>query len=101
MYLLGIGLEEGVQIQLVDAHNRIRMVNDVLEIAKTEQFGDFVSILPVKGNAAGVTLEGMKYPLQDAEISCFSSLGVSNEILEDAARISVKDGTLLVMESRD
>ncbi len=99
--LLGIGLEENVSIELVDAHNRIRMTSDLLEINKGEQFGSFVSVLPVKGNAKGVTLEGMKYPLKDADIACFSSLGVSNEILADAAKISVKQGVLLVIESRD
>ena len=99
--LLGIGLEEDVTIQLVDKHNRIRMISDRIEIAKKEQFGDYVSVLPVKGDAKGVTLEGMKYPLKEADIACFSSLGVSNEIVEDIARISVKQGTLLIIESRD
>ena len=101
VYLLGIGIEEGVEIQLVDAHNRIRMITDSIEIRKEEQFGEFVSVLPVKGDAKGVTLNGMKYPLDDAYVGCFSSLGVSNEIYEDVARISVKKGTLLVIESRD
>lgn len=101
VYLLGIGLEEGVEIQLVDAHNRIRMMDDVLEIERTEQFGEFVSVLPVRGDAKGVTLKGVKYPLKDAEVSCFSSLGISNEIIGDKAKISVKEGTLLVIESRD
>ena len=101
VYLLGIGLEEHVQIQMIDTHNRIRMIQDSLEIAKAEQFGDFVSVLPVRGDAKGVTLKGMKYPLKDAYMSCFSSLGISNEIVEDAARISVKQGTLLIIESRD
>ena len=101
VYLLGIGLEEGVEIQLVDAHNRIRMIEDVLEIERSEQFGEFVSVLPVRGDAKGVTLEGFKYPLKDAAISCFSSLGISNEIVEKKAKISVKEGTLLVIESRD
>lgn len=99
--LLGIGLEEGINIQLVDKHNRIRMISDTIEITREEQFGDYVSVLPVKGDAKGVTLEGMKYPLKEADIACFSSLGVSNEIVEDTARISVKQGTLLIIESRD
>lgn len=99
--LLGIGLEEGVSIQLVDKHNRIRMINDCLEIKKSEQFGDYVSVLPVKGDARGVTLEGVKYPLKDADIACFSSLGVSNEIVEEKAKILVKQGALLAVESRD
>lgn len=101
VYLLGIGLEEGVSIQLIDAHNCIRMINHTLELTKENQFGSFVSILPIKGDASGVTLEGMKYPLKDAHLSCFSSLGVSNEILEDTAKISVKEGILLVIESKD
>lgn len=99
--LLGIGLEENVSIELVDAHNRIRMIDDSLEIKKSNQFGSFVSILPVKGDAKGVTLEGMKYPLQDADIVCFSSLGISNEIVGDTARIIVREGVLLVIESND
>lgn len=101
VYLLGIGLEEGVNIQLLDAHNRIRITADRMEISKDEQFGSFVSVLPIRGDAKGVTLEGMKYPLKDADISCFSSLGVSNEILENTAKISVQEGVLLVIESRD
>ena len=99
--LLGIGLEENVSIALVDAHNRIRMISDRLEIKKDEQFGSFVSILPVKGDVKGVTLEGMKYPLENAYVACFSSLGVSNEITAETARISVKQGVLLVIESCD
>lgn len=101
VYLLGIGLEEGVSISIVDAHNRIRMIEKSLGISRAEQFGRFVSILPVQGDAKGVTLEGMKYPLKDAEVASFSSLGISNEIVKDVAKISVKMGTLLVIESRD
>lgn len=99
--LLGIGLEESVKMTLLDEHNRIRMMEGSMEISKDEQFGSFVSILPVKGDAKGVTLEGMKYPLKDADVACFSSLGVSNEIVEDVTKISVREGVLLVIESRD
>lgn len=101
VYLLGIGLEEGVEIQLVDAHNRVRMISSTLEISKAEQFGEFVSILAIKGDAKGVTLEGFKYPLTEACVNSFSSLGISNEIVEEKAKISVKTGILLVIESRD
>ena len=99
--LLGIGLEESVFINLVDKHNRIRMIDDSLEVKRAEQFGDYVSVLPVKGDAKGVTLKGMKYTLKEADITCFSSLGVSNEIVDETAKISVKQGILLVVESRD
>lgn len=101
VHLLGIGLTCNVAIELVDAHNRIRMIADELMIEKETQFGDFVSILPFAGDAKGVTLKGFKYPLENATIQSFSSLGISNEIVEEQAVVKVKDGVLLVIEARD
>ena len=101
MYLLGIGFENNVSISIVDTHNRIRMISQSLTIAKEKQFGDYVSVLPVAGTAYDVTLKGMKYPLQDAVLQQFSSVGVSNEIVGEVAEITVTEGTLLVIESRD
>ena len=105
VHLLGIGLSCNVAIELVDANNRIRMISSEavseLMIEKSTQFGDYVSILPFVGTASGVNLQGCKYPLENATIESFCSLGVSNEIVETQARISVKNGVLLVIESRD
>lgn len=101
VYLLGIGLENHVNIQIVDEHNRIRMIDHDIELEKEKQFGSFVSVLPVKGDVKDVTIEGMKYPLEHADMLSFSSLGISNEIIEPKARISMKQGVLLVIESRD
>lgn len=101
IYLLGIGLENNVDIQIVDEHNRIRMIDSCFELEKSKQFGTYVSVLPVKGDAKGITLEGMKYPLDHVDVSCFSSLGVSNEIVDDVAQIQIEQGILLVIESRE
>ena len=43
----------------------------------------------------------LSFPKAKYGLRGFSSLGVSNEIVEVTARISVKQGTLLVIESRD
>lgn len=101
MHLLGIGLQEDVKIMLVDAHNRIRMICGELELKKAEQFGEFVSLLPIDGTVTGVTLEGFKYPLTNAVMPSFSSLGISNEIVEEQAKIKIENGVLLMIESRD
>lgn len=101
IHLLGIGLQENLQIQLVDVHNRIRMMTGEICIRKQEQFGQFVSLLPFDGNAKGVTLTGFKYPLENHTIESFCSLGISNEIVEEEAWIYVREGILLVIESRD
>ncbi len=99
--LLEIGLESGVSITLMDSHNRIRMLDRSVRIRKDEQYGKYVSLIPYSGTVSKVTLKGMKYPLTDYELGSFSSLGVSNEILEEEAEISFQSGLLLLIESRD
>lgn len=99
--LLGIGLEENVEIELVDEHNRVRMINKPLSIRRDEQFGRFVSLIPYTGNVEHVTLTGFKYTLDDYTMGGFNSLGVSNEIKEEVARIEFSSGILLVIESVD
>ena len=46
-------------------------------------------------------LQGFYYPLEDATLVGDSSLGVSNEIVEEKGEIYVREGCLLVIESRD
>ncbi len=99
--LLGIGLEAGVEILLADPNNRIRMIKKTLVLSKQEQHGHYVSLIPFTPKVTGVTLQGMKYPLNDAVLTCFSSLGISNEIVEEKAVIRLTDGILLALETKD
>ena len=101
MALLGIGLKENADIQLVDAYNRIRMIDKSIKLVKTEQFGNFVSLLPYAGEVKEVTLKGFKYSLEKHTMGSFSSLGISNEIVEEEAEILFEEGILLLIESRD
>ena len=99
--LLGIGLEEGVDIILADPQNRVRMIKDRLTLSRCGQYGNYVSLLPVTAEVTGVTLLGMKYPLRDFTMRRYRSLGISNEITEDTAEIILKEGVLLVIEALD
>lgn len=99
--LLGLGLQAGIEMFLADPHNRIRMIKEPLVLSKKEQFGKYVSLLPVSEKVFGITLIGMKYPLNDHTLTQFTSLGISNEIVAEQAEIRMKSGTLLVLETRD
>ncbi len=99
--LLGIGLEEGVRMELLDAHNRICMIDHSVTLKKKEQYGNYLSLIPYNGNVTGVTLKGLKYPLHDYTMGGFNSLGISNEIVDDEVSIELTSGQLLVIESRD
>lgn len=98
--LLGKAMSEGKMAELLDTHNRIRMIDNELEIEKNKQYGKYVSIIPVcKKNK--ITLEGFKYPLKDYTFEGFNTLGISNEIVDDIAKITVNEGQYIVIESKD
>lgn len=99
--LLGLFLEKGISAFLVDAQNRVRVINSTTVIKKEEQYGNYVSLLPFMGRVTGLTLTGFKYPLLDFTMEGFHSLGVSNEIVEEQAVITLKSGCLIVAESKD
>lgn len=62
--------------------------------------GDLVTLLPVAGDAHGVTTEGLRYPLSDEELRFGRSRGLSNVVERAGASVWVKNGTLLVVEHR-
>ena len=69
--------------------------NDALEFPP--EMEGYLSVFCAGGTAKGVTLSGLKYELEDAELTNTFPLGVSNEFVGVPARVSVKDGALLVL----
>lgn len=57
--------------------------------------GTTLSLLPLNGDATGVTATGFKYPLENATLNFTSSRGVSNVVTSQGGRISVQSGVLL------
>lgn len=107
LQLLGYGLRADVDCAILDAYNKIRLIRGETVLHKQEQFGTYVSLIPYTPQVTGLTLEGFLYPLKDHVMGCFYLAdaapvsGVSNEIVDDTARISLKDGILVLVESRD
>ncbi|MFR7989839.1 MAG: thiamine diphosphokinase [Anaerovoracaceae bacterium] len=61
----------------------------------------YLGVISYGGAAKSVTLKGVKYPLTDYLLSDSTTLGVSNEIIEETAEISFTEGKLLLILSRD
>jgi thiamine pyrophosphokinase len=59
--------------------------------------GELVTLLPVHGPVAGVVTDGLLYPLRDEDLLPGSTRGVSNEMLGDRARVSVRAGALVAI----
>ena len=56
-----------------------------------------ISVFCPDGEARGVTLDGLHYPLRNAVLDSGFPLGVSNQFTGRPASVSVRDGALLVM----
>lgn len=59
--------------------------------------GELVSLLPLGGDAVGVTTDGLRYPLAGETLSAGSSRGVSNEFAAAPARVRVAGGVVLAV----
>lgn len=91
----------GMQGHIVDPHNHVRLIKDGARIRKEEQFGDFLSLIPVSPKLTGVSMSGFKYPLQNRDVDWGESLCVSNEITGEEGQISIREGYAFLIESRD
>ena len=98
--LLGIGLESKTDISIIDTNNRIRMADKPVTIEKSAQYGRFVSLIAVTDDNE-VSLRGFKYPVTDYSFDRFTSLGISNEIIDDHAVIDIHRGKFIIIESKD
>lgn len=58
--------------------------------------GTVLSVFSALSEAAGVTLENVKYPLENACLTAAFPLGVSNEFTSLPARVSIQSGALWV-----
>lgn len=59
-----------------------------------------VSVFCMGEDAAGVTLEGLKYPLENGKLTSGFPLGASNRFLGKQAKICVEKGCLLLIYDR-
>jgi len=60
--------------------------------------GDLCSLIPVGGAARGVHTTGLRFPLHGEDLLPGSTRGVSNELLDTTATVSLADGILLAVQ---
>lgn len=101
IHILNDALEAKIPCQILDSYNKIYLVKNNITLYKNRTYGRYISLIPLTSTVEGLTLTGFKYLLKNDSLSIGKSLGVSNEIVEDVARIELKEGILIVIESKD
>lgn len=99
--MLKFALDVGVKAYILDKHNRISLVEREIVLEKEEAYGPYFSVFPLGGNIQDFNIKGAKYPLSNHTLQPYDSLCVSNQYLEEQVEISFRNGTIILMETRD
>lgn len=95
IHLLALPELEGMVVELVDANQAAYITRDMIEIHGKP--GDRVSVIPLGGDAYGVSTVGLEWPLKNETLSYCRARGVSNVLTGTDAWVKVSQGVLLVV----
>lgn len=97
LQLFALYSEKGPYVTGVGSDFAVRLLSgpDVFEIPESVA-GGIVSVFSLDDESTGVFEVGMKYSLDDALLTNRTSLGLSNELTGEPARVGVERGTLCI-----
>jgi len=90
---------EGVRLEARRGALRIRPLRGDGSLSLAGPVGALVTLLPVHGDADGVTTQGLRFPLHDETLRFGRARGLSNEVISLPATVTVRKGSLLVFET--
>ncbi len=82
---------------LVDGVQQVTLLHGPQSLSLNGAPGDVLSLLPLAGDAHGVTTDGLEYPLKDETLRFAATRGVSNALLNRAATVHIAEGLLWVV----
>ena len=88
--------ENGGIAYIYDGNHTVTAIKNSTIIFKDNAKG-YISIFALSGVAKGVSIKGLLYELNDAEITPYFPVGVSNEFIGKESKISVTDGILTII----
>jgi thiamine pyrophosphokinase len=84
-----------ISLRIVDGRCEALLVTGPKKVPVNGRPGDILSLIPVGGAAAGITLENLAYPLRDETLPMGSTRGISNVLTAETAGIRLDRGQLL------
>lgn len=101
--LLPASLEmKEVRITILEGRQEIHFIDARSEPANLEiqaQMGDTLSLIPLGGDANGITTHGLEYPLHEEDLMFGGTRGISNVLRQEKAKIELKNGLLACIVS--
>ena len=84
-----------LDIRLVDGQQEIFLIRSGQTIEIGGNPGDTLSLVPLGGDATGISTQGLEYALIEGDLFFGSTRGISNVLLENKAVISCREGLLV------
>lgn len=100
IHILKEALDNNIKCKIVDKNNEIELITSGINNVKNSEY-KYISLIPLTTEVTGITLSGFKYLLKDAILKIGHSIGVSNEILSNEAKIIIRTGILIMVKSKD
>jgi thiamine pyrophosphokinase len=103
VWLLAHSALAGRTAILLGASARVRLLDATsapASVVLAGDPGDLVSLFPFGADAGGVATDGLAYPLRDEPLGFGPARGLSNVRSGPEARVSLRVGRLLVVETR-
>ncbi|MBN2548439.1 MAG: thiamine diphosphokinase [Anaerolineales bacterium] len=82
-------------IRIIDGNQEIAYLHGGESISIHGHPGDTVSLIPLAGDASGITTQGLEYSLNQEDLVFGSTRGISNMMLGEEATIDLKEGLML------
>lgn len=88
----------GRDVRIVHGATTVRAIGPGGGLDLDAAVGSIVTLLPIGGDASGVSTRGLRWRLENAVLRFGRSRGLSNEIESRPASVSIGTGSLLVIE---
>lgn len=95
IHLLKYAYDKNIKLELIDSNTRVFLA-DKNTVVEKEGY-KYISVFPFGDRAKGITYQGLKYPLFNAELKGGIPLGVSNQFKDETAEIKCEEGVLVII----
>lgn len=90
---------KNLEATLVNEEQELSLIYNYRELEGAK--GELISLLPLTPLVKGIRTKGLKYTVLDGIFTLANPYGVSNELSEERATISLEEGILLLIRTRE
>lgn len=86
-----------IKLRIIEGNQDMYIVWNKIELKGKK--GDIISLIPLNGDATGITTQNLAYTLQGETLQGYQTLGISNVMTKNVTEISIKKGSILVIQT--